>query len=707
MKKAFKLVCSAVICAAIGMMSGSVWAVPAYRGWQERTLADGTTVTVRQNGDEFFHYWETADGQLAIEQADGSFVLSNQALPTREQVRAKRTKAPMFRQPKAIGTTPNLAPRGVVILVNFSDSKLKNAHTLSVFDDMCNSENCSTNKYYGVNYGSAATYFSDQSNGSYRPIFDVFGPVTLSHSTAYYGEQGMKTINGEEELQNDLYMADFVIDAVLAADAQGCDFSQYDSDDDGWVDFVYFIYAGKGQAAGGSSETIWPHNWDLNSALYWGFTHGNSGYAVSDQEWNPLGVDGVYISNYACSAELDYGGDLGGIGTLCHEFGHVMGLPDLYDTEYGYNYNHELTPGSWDIMDAGSYNGNGHCPPNYDPWEKYFFGWVTPFNPGNKGTNGTLNANGTEDYNVFQINSSGTLTGATEEGLSYYLENRQQSGWDSYIPAHGMVVWRVDFDADLWTSNAPNNTENDPHLTVSTATNTWEEVSGKPVTDIKEKNGVVTFKYKGGAQEGDENWFYYDDGTYATSIGTNGSTFYWGIMFPAGSIQGNDPHLTHIALIELAEYNTQPINIAIYNGAAPQEVNKIHAQTAAAEGNNTWHVIAMDSAISIAKNKDLWIILSEGTDTYPAATSNDTGDANGRWVSTDGINWFDLASSNLNYTFMLRAYITFAEEQNPGEGLESVESEESRAESGKILMNGQLFILHNGKMYDAQGRLLN
>ena len=115
----------------------------------------------------------------------------------------------------------------------------------------------------------------------------------------------------------------------------------------------------------------------------------------------------------------------------------------------------------------------------------------------------------------------------------------------------------------------------------------------------------------------------------------------------------------------------------------------------------------MDSAISIAKNKDLWIILSEGTDTYPAATSNDTGDANGRWVSTDGINWFDLASSNLNYTFMLRAYITFAEEQNPGEGLESVESEESRAESGKILMNGQLFILHNGKMYDAQGRLLN
>lgn len=505
MRNSLRRVMACIVgCMVISSLGNGLWAVPAYPGWQVRTLADGSQVTVRQMGDEFYHYWETKDGKLAVEQADGTFVLRDEAVPSRAAVKARRTKAQQRRM-KAAGSTPNLAPRGVVILVNFSDCAMGNGHTKAVFNNMCNATNCTTNSYEGIQYGSAAQYFSDQSNGTYRPQFDLFGPVTLPHPVAYYGEEGTKVINGEEEEQNDLYMADFVIDAVLAAEDAGCDFSQYDSDGDDWVDFVYFIYAGKGQAAGGTGETIWPHNWNLNSALYFGFTHGNSDYYVTDDYWNPLVVDGVYIGNYACSAELDYMGQLGGIGTLCHEFGHVMGLPDLYDTEYGYNYENGLTPGTWDIMDAGSYNGDGHCPPNYSPWEKYFFGWVTPANPGNKAANGTLYANGTEDYNVYQINSSGSLTGATDAGLCYYLENRQQSGWDSYIPSHGMVVWRVDYDEELWTSNTPNNTENDPHLTVSRVYNTWEVVYDKPVTDIRETNGVVTFKYKGGIEPRDTN----------------------------------------------------------------------------------------------------------------------------------------------------------------------------------------------------------
>lgn len=492
-------------CMVVSSLGNGLWAVPAYPGWQVRTLADGSQVTVRQMGDEFYHYWETKDGKLAVEQADGTFVLRDEAVPSRAAVKARRTKAQQRRM-KAVGSTPNLAPRGVVILVNFSDCAMNSSHTKAVFNNMCNATNCTTNSFEGIQYGSAAQYFSDQSNGTYRPQFDLFGPVTLPHPVAYYGEQGTKFINGEEEEENDLYMADFVIDAVLAAEDAGCDFSQYDSDGDEWVDFVYFIYAGKGQAAGGTSETIWPHNWNFASALLFGFTHGTSEYYFNDNyDYNLLYMDGVYIGNYACSAELDYTGQLGGIGTLCHEFGHVMGLPDLYDTEYGYNYENGLTPGTWDIMDAGSYNGDGHCPPNYSPWEKYFFGWVTPANPGNKAANGTLYPNGTEDYNVYQINSSGSLTGATDAGLCYYLENRQQSGWDSYIPSHGMVVWRVDYDEELWTSNTPNDTENDPHLTASRAYNTWEVLYDKPVTDIRETNGVVTFKYKGGVAPRDTN----------------------------------------------------------------------------------------------------------------------------------------------------------------------------------------------------------
>lgn len=703
MRNSLRRVMACIVgCMVVSSLGNGLWAVPAYTGWQVRTLADGSQVTVRQMGDEFYHYWETKDGKLVVEQADGTFVMRDEAVPSRAAVKARRTKAQQRRM-KAAGSTPNLAPRGVVILVNFSDCAMRNGHTNAVFNNMCNATNCTTNSYEGIRYGSAAQYFSDQSNGTYRPQFDLFGPVTLPHPVAYYGEQGTKVINGEEEEENDLYMADFVIDAVLAAEDAGCDFSQYDSDGDEWVDFVYFIYAGKGQAAGGTSETIWPHNWNLNSALYFGFTHGNSDYYVTDDYWNPLVVDGVGIGNYACSAELDYMGQLGGIGTLCHEFGHVMGLPDLYDTEYGYNYENDLTPGTWDIMDAGSYNGDGHCPPNYSPWEKYFFGWVTPANPGNKAANGTLYANGTEDYNVYQINSSGSLRGATDAGLCYYLENRQQSGWDSYIPSHGMVVWRVDYDEELWTSNTPNNTENDPHLTVSRAYNTWEVVYDKPVTDIRETNGVVTFKYKGGVAEGQENWYYYDDGNAATSIGAQGNPFYWGIMIPAGSVQGKDPYLTHIAVAEYADYSTQPIDIAIYSGGSiPEETNKIHAQTVAPEANNAWHVIALNSALRVAKNKNLWIILSEGTDSYPAVVSNDTGDPNGRWVSLDGTTWNDLANYEFNYTFMLRAYIQDFGDTN--EDIEIVESPESRGKSQKILHNGQIFIIRDGKRYDILGK---
>jgi len=524
-----------------------LWAVPAYPGWQTKTASDGTTIEVRLVGDEYCSYWATEDGKLAIEQADGTFVKSDKALPTKEEFRARRTRARemrnaapdfapkgMKRVKKAVGTTPNLAPKGVVILVNFSDSEMNSNHTQSVFDDMCNSENCQNNTYNNKKYGSAAQYFADQSNGAYRPVFDVFGPVNVPNNVEYYGEDGPEQSDGSRE--HDLYMGDFVVDAVLAAEAQGCDFSQYDSDNDGYVDFVYFIFAGKGQANGGSVSTIWPHNSSLIGQLYYGRTHGRTDYYInSESDYNLLIMDGKAIDNYACSAELDGSGNLDGIGTLCHEFGHVMGLPDFYDTSYGYNYENHLTPNEWNIMDGGSYNGGSHCPPNYDPWEKYFFGWIDPINPGNEGANVTLYPNGSEDYNVYQINASGTQQGPTSSGLCYYLENRQKSGWDSFLPASGMVIWRLDFNASAWSSNKPNHssTSGSPLYTLVCSSGTmigeqwvynetkakwekvndgtnnvfpgkenvtsWSGVSGKPVTGITQVGNNITFQYKDGA----------------------------------------------------------------------------------------------------------------------------------------------------------------------------------------------------------------
>ena len=494
----------------------TLWAVPAYRGWQTKTQPDGSTIEVRQMGDEFYHYWEASDGKQVEQNAEGKWESVGEA-PSAEEVQALRAKAAQHRQRKVVGTEPNLAPRGVVILANFADSEMESSHTLSVFNELCNSENCTVNKYNGINYGSAAQYFADQSNNSYRPVFDVFGPVTLSHNTAYYGGNFEYTYEGKKYSEDSL-ATDAVIEACILANQQysSLNFANYDSDNDGYVDFVYVIYAGKGEADPGSDKlpnTIWPHNYSIQEVIagvgvYFNvFCH----YKKADTK-----IDGKYLDNYACSSELAGSGSMSGIGTLCHEFGHVMGLPDFYDTNYGTNYENGVTPGDWNIMDGGSYNGGGHCPPNYDPWEKYFFGWVTPENLGSAGQNITLYPNGTSDYQSYQINSTNKLQASTTEGINYYIENRLKSGWDTYVPASGMLVWKVDFNASAWQANTPNNTAGSPRYTIVPADgktknygasgdtyptgsiNTCTLISGHEITDIATSENDITFKYNGG-----------------------------------------------------------------------------------------------------------------------------------------------------------------------------------------------------------------
>ena len=488
-------------------LSLAAYAVPAKRGWQTRTQADGTTIEVQQFGDEFYHYMLNRDGKQ-VREVNGMYVVVGDA-PSKEVVRARRAKGVARRQRKDVGTEPNLAPKGVVILANFSNKSMQSGHTRSTFDELCNSLNCTVND----GYPSAGQYFADQSNGAYRPQFDVFGPVTLSRNVAYYGTDKPGQDEGDDQ-----HATDAVVEACILANEQfTINWADYDSDSDGYVDFVYVIYAGKGQADGGTSETIWPHNWSVESAR-------QSGYCTYTATQCKVG--GKKLDNYAMSGELS-GNSLGGIGTLCHEFGHVMGLPDLYDTDYGTNYKNSLTPNDWNIMDGGSYNGDGHCPPNYDPWEKDFFGWLTPINLGNTGQNLTLYANGTENQQTYQINASGTYVRPTASGLRYYIENRQAVGWDAPLTGHGLLIWKVNFNASAWENNAPNNTSTSgaPLYTVVSATGTkigtwynesteayvydcpkntfpgsgkktsWSGVTGKPLLNIKESNQIVTLTY--------------------------------------------------------------------------------------------------------------------------------------------------------------------------------------------------------------------
>lgn len=478
-------------------MSVALMAVPARRGWQTRTQADGTTIEVQTIGDEFYHYTINREGKQ-VREVNGMYQVIGEA-PTPAVAKARRAKGVARRQRKDIGVTPNAAPKGVVILVNFSNKSMQSGHTQATFDEMCNSLNCTVNG----GYPSAGQYFADQSNGTYRPQFDVFGPVTLSRNVAYYGTDG-------SEEGDDQHATDAVIEGCRLANEQfTINWADYDSDNDGYVDFVYVIYAGKGQADGGTSETIWPHNWEVSSARQ----YGSCTYTASQCK-----LGGKTIENYAMSSELS-GNSLGGIGTLCHEFGHVMGMPDFYDTNYGTNYDNNLTPCDWDVMDGGAYNGDGHCPPNYSPWEKEFFGWATTINLGNEGQNLTLYANGTQNYQPYQITTNGNYVGPTTAGLRYYIENRQAVGWDAPLTGHGMLLWKVTFNATKWTDNEPNNTANNPYYTVVSAygnkigwdgstdncpkntfpgsknVTSYTGITGKPLLNIAESNQVVTLTY--------------------------------------------------------------------------------------------------------------------------------------------------------------------------------------------------------------------
>ena len=470
----------------------SINAVPAYRGWQTKTQPDGSTIEVQQNGDEVYHYYTNRAGEVVRKDAEGYWRVV-EAQPTAETIRARRAKA--HRAPVRRVGSINLAPRGLFILANFADTKYQSGNTQAQMDSMMNA----TNYTYGKAVGSARKYFIDQSNGKYTPIFDVVGPVTLSKKYSYYG--------ANDDDGNDMYPGDMVVEACKLAKSQyNVDFTQYDNDNDGEIDFVYIIYAGKGEADSEIENTIWPHNWNIESAIY----YGNCTYTAAQAK-----VDGLAINNYACSGELSgTSGDRNGIGTLCHEFGHVLGLPDFYDTEYGSNYKNERTPGDWDIMDSGSYNGDGDCPPNYSAFEKYYFGWTTLINPGTDGQQLTLYPAGDARYQAYQVNASGALQTAATDGLNYYIENRQQTGWDKYLPGHGMLVWYVDYKQSVWDENAPNNTASYPRYTLASATGyttnigsakdpfpgtgnktNWTGVSDKPLKDIREQNGVVTLTY--------------------------------------------------------------------------------------------------------------------------------------------------------------------------------------------------------------------
>ena len=419
-------------------VSVAVMAKPAYRGPIVRTAADGTEKIVYLHGNEHFHYMTDEQGNWLDERS---------LEPLSEERKAERQHAGMARvakeeqQTEVIGESLNLAPRGLLILVNFQNVSFRTP--VDTIKNMINGDNFTRsysytygkNRYVINSSGSARKYFKDQSFGQYNPTFDVVGPVTVSKNMAYYGEN--------DKQGYDKRPTEMIKEACLLANADGVDFTKYDNDNDGKVDFVYVIYAGFGEADGGADSTIWPHSYDL-------YTYGRV----------RCNVDGKLVDRYACGCEMSYmSKKYDGIGTFCHEFSHVMGIPDLYSTD---DKTTHKTMGAWDIMDYGPYNNDGNTPPSYSAYERFFFGWMTPRLLKESKTDVTLKNLNTARDAIMLCKGEPNMVGTNPNPTTFYmLENRQKTGWDEFLPGEGMLLTKVSYDHDKWVWNKINNDPND------------------------------------------------------------------------------------------------------------------------------------------------------------------------------------------------------------------------------------------------------
>ena len=461
-----------ILCAACIM---TLSAKPAYRGAIEQVLDDGSVVTVYQHGDEYFHYLTNERGEW-INLVDGQY----KVVPSMSdaEVRSARAKAPRLQKPQSMqqGQPINLAPHGLIILVNFTDVKFDASNTLDELKAMHNSDNYNHEYTYtlrGRTYtvkatGSARKYFVDQSHGQYQPTFDVVGPYTVSHEMKYYG--------GNDSRGNDKHPEEMIKEACDLADSD-VDFSMYDNDGDGKVDFVYVIYAGYGEADSGNADQIWPHTYHLSY----------SGILCK--------VDNKQVDLYACGSELGYTTKhRDGIGTFCHEFSHVLGLPDIYATN---NATHK-TSGAWDIMDYGPYNNEGSTPPAYSGYERMFFGWAEPKLLGF----GDFTIQELQQYNdVCVITNTGQFNGNAndpEPSTFWVLENRQLKNWDEYLPGHGMLITKINYNYSTWKNNTVNNSKSDMGIDI-------QEADGKvPTYNANFENGFAgkeTDAYPAGGTE--------------------------------------------------------------------------------------------------------------------------------------------------------------------------------------------------------------
>ncbi len=441
----------------LGLLCLSAQAIPADPTPVKVAQPDGSTLTIRLHGDEFFHFTTTHDGYTVMKNNAGYYtyaLLEQGRLVPGDRIardQAQRTAADnialagipkgltdqtllqsgqrrmgarnsVMRRVGADGLFDYEKFRGLIILINYNNKKfsMNNPTPADFYNDMVNTHDYTGYTLNGRHVdmtGSVRDYFYDNSAHVFDPKFDVVGPVTVNYSCTY--PRGTSN-------------ADAIFNAALDSIDATVDFNDYDTDGDGEVDMVFFLVAGfSANYSGNNQNYLWPHMFYL-------------------YETPPH--DGVNFGLYACSTEIagweGYWSDVNGIGTFCHEFGHVLGLPDLYDTDYSGSGGESRNPSEWSIMAGGSGGNFGRNPVGYSLYERYALGFATPMviDSGAEITLPPLD----ESNQGYRLNTPNTHE-------FFLIENRQQGKWDQYLPGHGMMIARVDSTEErVWWMNEVN-----------------------------------------------------------------------------------------------------------------------------------------------------------------------------------------------------------------------------------------------------------
>ena len=403
-------------------LSAQIYAVPARFHVFRAQMSVGTFQNIRFCGDEYRSYYVNEDGFLVEKEETGCFRVTS--LRPQDKVGVKAVRGMGLGIPGAAAIKPLGSPRIPVILVNFSDEKLTVAETAKgiadYYEKYCNGTRDGILYTGAGSRGAVRDYFAQQSDSLFLPEFEVIGPVTLDKPMAYYGENSPSGAK-------DIRFSEFCSEALEQATTLVSDFkTRFDNDGNGTVDLAFFIYAGLPESDPGVTEdAIWPK-----------------------EMIRPMTINGVTVSVTACCSELSKGSSgnqPSGIGTMCHEVSHALGLPDEYDTNYtalGMSY--------WSLMDSGNYCDNGKTPCGLTAYERDLLGW-RPLT--------VLERSTTVRLRPLEAGGAGyKVVNEANPDEYYVLENRQHVGWDNGLMklGHGMLVVHVDYDETAWKNNMLN-----------------------------------------------------------------------------------------------------------------------------------------------------------------------------------------------------------------------------------------------------------